>query len=97
MKYFADRNRQPHPSYEVGGSVWLKREGLKSKRPCEKLTEKKIGPFIIKRQINPVSYELCLPDSLKIHPVFHVSLLEPYRESGKKVENVLAATYHARR
>ena len=35
------------------------------------------GPFEILRQINPVAYELRLPPSWRIHPVFHVSLIHP--------------------
>ncbi|KAH0605094.1 uncharacterized protein H6S33_005076 [Morchella sextelata] len=38
---------------------------------------KRIGPYSIKRIINPYAYELELPRSMKIHPVFHVSLLSP--------------------
>ncbi len=38
---------------------------------------KKIGPFKIIRKINPVAFKLALPKTMKCHPVFHVSLLEP--------------------
>ena len=30
------------------------------------------------KQINPVTYQLMLPNTWQIHPVFHVSLLSPY-------------------
>jgi hypothetical protein len=33
------------------------------------------------RQINIMAFQFKLPDSMKIHPVFHVSLLEPYHAS----------------
>jgi hypothetical protein len=40
-----------------------------------------LGPFKIIAQINPVSYRLELLPTMHIHPVFHISLLEPYQES----------------
>jgi hypothetical protein len=33
------------------------------------------------KQINIVAFQLKFPDSMKIHPTFHVSLLEPYHVS----------------
>ncbi len=33
------------------------------------------------KQINVVAFQLKLLDSMKIHPMFHVSLLEPYHAS----------------
>ena len=39
---------------------------------------KRLGPFTIADQVNPVAFRLNLPHSMKIHNVFHVSLLEPY-------------------
>lgn len=69
------------PSFKIGDKVWLLRRNIKTKRPCDKLDYRRLGPFVIQKQINPVAYRLKLPTTMKIHPVFHVSLLEPYRES----------------
>jgi hypothetical protein len=37
-----------------------------------------LGPLFIVKQINVVTFQLKLSSSMKIHPLFHVSLLEPY-------------------
>jgi hypothetical protein len=44
----------------------------------KKLTAKYLGPFPVEKVVSPVAYKLHLPKSLKIHPVFHVSLLQPW-------------------
>ena len=41
-----------------------------------KLAPKFHGPYQIIRKINPVAYELKLPDKSQIHNVFHVSNLK---------------------
>ena len=51
-------------------------------RNCpNKLRRRFVGPFRIIRKINRAAFELRLPDSWSIHPVFHTSLLKPWRES----------------
>ena len=35
-----------------------------------------IGPFMIKRNIKDLSYELDLSMDMRIHPVFHASMLQ---------------------
>ena len=66
----------------VGDKVWLLRWNLKTYRPSDKLDYRRLGPFQVIKQINKVAYRLDLPPSIKIHPIFHVSLLELYKESS---------------
>jgi len=42
----------------------------------KKLDYIKVGPFLIEEQRGLVNYQLRLLKDAKIHPVFHVSLLE---------------------
>ena len=41
-----------------------------------------VGPFYFIRSIGPVAYELELPQTWRIHPVLHNSLLRPFRTSS---------------
>ena len=54
----------------------------------KKLRTRKLGPFKIIKKISPISYQLELPNNLKIHSAIHVSELEPYYEDnfGRKQE-----------
>jgi hypothetical protein len=56
--------------------VYLLRRNIKTIRPSDKLDYKKFGLFKIKRNIKHISYELYLPPTIKIHPMFYISLLE---------------------
>lgn len=81
-KAAADKFRNKAPIFKIGAKVWLLRRNIQTKRPCDKLDYRRLGPFVVQKQINPVAYRLELPAAMKVHPVFHVSLLEPYRESS---------------
>ncbi|XP_070795472.1 uncharacterized protein, partial [Pituophis catenifer annectens] len=76
-KRFADRARRATPPLEVGDRVWLSTKHLPTDRPVRKLAQRFIGPFPIEAVINPVAYRLTLPRSMRLHPVFHRSLLVP--------------------
>ncbi len=66
-------------SYNVGDLVMLSTQNLKQKRPKKKLSHRFIGPFLVLDAIGKQAYRLALPKTLPIHPVFHMSLLEPYK------------------
>lgn len=72
-----NRHRKPAPVYHVGDQVFLSAQNVKTARYSNKLGWKKLGPFEIRRKISPHAYELNLPKSMKIHPIFHISLLYP--------------------
>ena len=50
---------------------------MQTTRPSSKLDFKRLGQFNIIQMISGHAYKLDLPASMKWHPVFHVSLLEP--------------------
>jgi hypothetical protein len=85
-KKAADRHRLDSSpkelKFRIGDRVWLLRRNVKTTRPCEKLDYQRLGPFIISNQINDVAFRLDLPPQMHLHPVFHVSLLEPYMGSS---------------
>lgn len=76
-KKMFDKKRRGELILEPGNQVWLSTMNLKMTCPSRKLGPKFMGPFPVKRKINDVTYELDLPDSLKVHLVFHVTLLKP--------------------
>lgn len=69
--------RRANPTFKVGDKVWLSSINLKLSCPSWKPGPKFVGSFKMKREFNPVAFELVLPNSYKIHSVFHISLLKP--------------------
>src|SRR5208337_4514411 len=77
MKTYYNDKRIKGPSLKEGDKVYLFRRNIKTKKPSSKLNYKKLGPFKIKRKISDSNYELILPPGVRLHPIFHISLLEP--------------------
>ena len=79
QKKYADVTRRP-VEYKKGQEVMLNTRHINFKGPnCRKLLPKFIGPFTIDKMCGPVAAKLTLPENYKIHDVFHVSLLKPYK------------------
>ncbi|CAG8638636.1 1222_t:CDS:1, partial [Paraglomus occultum] len=81
---YANNNRR-HLMFKTGDQVLLSMRNTNNpidrNRPTKKLTPRFTGPYTIVKVISPVAYKLNLPETMKIHPVFHVSLLKPYQPS----------------
>ena len=82
-KQWAD-SRRSTLNFSPGDLVLLATKNLRLKcAGSRKLLPKWLGPFSISRVVSPVAYRLDLPQSMRaIHPVFHVSLLRPYKHDG---------------
>src|SRR5262245_1789076 len=79
-KYYDAKHKRIE--FKVGDKVWLLATNVTTRRPNKKLDWKRLGPYPITERIDTQAYRLELPASMKIHPVFHVSLLERYSESN---------------
>ncbi|KAI1856182.1 uncharacterized protein JN550_013896 [Neoarthrinium moseri] len=83
IKEWNNKKRVKGPTLKEGDPVYLLRKNIKTKRPNDKLDFKKIGPFKIDKVVSPVNYRLSLPRKMRIHPTFHISLLEPAPPDAK--------------
>ncbi|MBW0492815.1 hypothetical protein O181_032530 [Austropuccinia psidii MF-1] len=82
FKKYSDRNRTNPPDFQPGDKVPLASNNIKTTRPTQKLSELWLEPFQVLKNIGSHAYHLKLPQQWKsFHPVFHVSLLEPVKQS----------------
>ena len=81
IKKYADRKRAEVNKYKVGDLVILSTKDLKYqmvRRRTEKLTERFVGPYKIKKIVSTNVVKLELPSTIKIHPVVNVSRIRRY-------------------
>jgi hypothetical protein len=69
------------PKYKEGDLVWLEGKNLRINQPTAKLAPRRHGPFKITQVMSAINYRQELPTQWSIHPVFHIDLLTPYKET----------------
>ncbi|MBW0494637.1 hypothetical protein O181_034352 [Austropuccinia psidii MF-1] len=90
FKKYADRNRSIPPDFKPGDKVWLASENIKTSRPTKKHSERWLGPFEVIKKIGSHAHHFKFPQQRKsVHPVFHVSLLQPVKQSSIQNHNQL--------
>jgi hypothetical protein len=92
MKRQADKRRSER-EFAVGDWVFLKLQpyvqSSVAPRAHQKLAFKFFGPFRVVQRVGAVAYKLLLPDTSKVHPVFHVSQLKKALGVGLKASPTL--------
>jgi hypothetical protein len=78
MSRWYDNHHQKAPVFKAGDLLMLDHRNVQTMRPMNKLDHKKMGPCKVLQAVGKRAYKLELPPQMKIHPVFHVSLLESY-------------------
>jgi hypothetical protein len=83
-KDFADKSRR-EVKFQEGDEVWL---NIKNFRLLEGLSHKFLGPYagpfkVLENKLSDI-YKLELPENLRVHPTFHVSLLKPVSRDASR-------------
>jgi len=91
MRKYANRKRSDIDEYKVGDLVMLSTKDLKYqmvRRKTEKLTERFVGPYKIKKIVSSNAVKLELPSTVRIHLVVNVSRICRYigQVEGQKKE-----------
>ena len=87
-KYYDKKHR--NIEFHEGDLVLLSTRNLKMKGVPGKLRKRFDGPFKVEQRIGQQAYRLSIPETWKIHPVFHISLLKKWNTASLQEEDVPA-------
>ena len=85
------KNTRPdNPTFQPkeGDLVWLEGTNVHTTHPKAKLAPRRHGPFKVLSTWG-INCKLQLPKAWRIHPVFHISLISPYKETNAHGPNFI--------
>ena len=83
MKKYYDQLATPQPDIDIGRLVMLNARNIRTKRTTKNLSPRLYGPFKVLQERGHRAFKLDISPRWIIHPVFHVSLLDPYKVSDR--------------
>src|SRR6266545_4581095 len=73
MARYYNCRRSPALIFSPGDMVYLNSEDIQTTCPSKKLSDRRLGPYPVKRRVGKYAYRLTLPLPMRrLHPVFNV-------------------------
>ena len=82
MAKYYNLHYQKQPALKPGDMVMVSMKNMASRRPSKKLDHRSLGPVEVLEAVGKRAFKVKLPPLALNHPVFHVSELEPDRQSN---------------
>jgi hypothetical protein len=89
QSHMAERIKSNFVPFKEGQMVWLDSRHLKTKY-YKKMAPEQEGLFETEEVLAPVTYQLKLLESWRIHKVFHATLLHPYQKKMRSMERTIS-------
>ena len=90
MQCQMNKKRKMASQLKKGDKVYLLTKNWRVKPPrTKKLDHVKVRPFLVEERTGPVNVRLRLPRDARVHPNFHISMIEP-----ADPETPLQETFH---
>jgi hypothetical protein len=83
MSKYYNKGKKEAPGYKIGYLYMLNTKNLSLRHSTKTFTIKMVSRFKINKIVSPMAVRLILPELWKIHSVFHVKLLEPFKQRSR--------------